>query len=141
MTASQAQLGYGALFQREIDGAPGTWATVTETLKVGGPNMKMDMKEVSNMLSPATFKEFIAGLRDGGTFTFDCNYLPKDAVQTKLISDFNAGTLKKWQLVLPGGLGTWSFSGYVDTLNPAIPLDDRATVTGSIKITGQPTLT
>jgi hypothetical protein len=29
----------------------------------------------------------------------------------------------------------------VDTLNPAIPLDDRATVTGSIKITGQPTLT
>jgi hypothetical protein len=140
MPVSQAQLGYGALFQREIDGAPGTWATVTETVKLGGPVMKMDMKEVTEMLSPNTFKEFIAGLRDGGQVTFELNYLPKDAVQTKLITDFQLGTNKKWQIVLPGSLGTWSFSGFVSDLSPAIPIDDRATVTGTIKITGMPTL-
>lgn len=140
MPSSLAQLGYGTLFQREIDGAPGTWATVTETIKGGGPGMKADMKEVTNLLSPNTYKEFIAGLREGGDFTFEGNYLPKDAVQLKLQSDLNLGTLKKWQVILPSTLGTWSFSGYVSSINPTYPLDDRATYTGTIKITGQPTL-
>ena len=140
MPASLAQLGYGTLFQREIDGAPGTWATVTETIKAGGPQAKADMKEVSNLLSPNTYKEFIAGLRDGGEFTWEGNYIPKDAVQLKLRADLDAGTLKKWQVILPGTLGTWSFSGFVMSITPTYPLDDRASYTGAIKITGQPTL-
>jgi hypothetical protein len=116
---------------------------VLEILKLGGPNMKMDMKEVSNMGSPSTFKEFIAGLRDGGAVTFEANYIPKDATQLNTQADLNAGVLSTWSITLPGTPGNantciWMFSGYVDTINPAIPLDDRITVTGSIKITGKP---
>src|SRR2546430_1988856 len=43
---------------------------VLEIVKLGGPGMKADMKDVSNMASPNAYKEFIAGLRDGGDITF-----------------------------------------------------------------------
>jgi hypothetical protein len=32
------------------------------------------------------------------------------------------------------------FSGYVASIAPTFPLDDRITVTGTIKITGKPVL-
>jgi hypothetical protein len=116
---------------------------VLEIVKLGGPVMKMDMKEATNMGSPNTFKEFIAGLRDGGQVTFEANYIPKDATQLNSQSDFNSGTLSTWCINLPGTPGNantciWMFNGYVDSISPAIPLDDRITVTGSIKITGKP---
>src|SRR5260370_8247205 len=50
-----------------------------EVFKLGGPAMKADMKEVSNMASPNTYKEFIAALREGGAITFPGNYIPKDS--------------------------------------------------------------
>lgn len=141
MPPTQAVIGYGLLLQREIDGAPGTWATVTETIKIAGPAQKLDMKEATNLLSPNTYKEFIAGLRDGGSVTGSGTYIPKDAVQAKLRSDFDGGTLKKWQLILPGTLGTVAFSGYVQDITPALPLDDRMTYAFTIKITGIVTVT
>src|ERR1700719_745218 len=49
-----------------------------EIIKIGGPGMKADMKEVSNMASPNTYKEFIAGLREGGDISFEGNYIPKE---------------------------------------------------------------
>lgn len=119
--------------------------TVLEITKLAGPGMKVDMKEATNMLSPNTFKEFIAGLREGGDITFEGNYIPKDATQLNTQADLNAGTLSTWSLTLAGtpgntNCGIWMFSGYVSGLTPNIPLDDRITVSGSIKITGKPVL-
>lgn len=118
---------------------------VLEIVKLGGPGMKMDMKEVTNMASPSTYKEFIAGLREGGDITFEANYIPKDATQLNTQADLNAGVLSTWSLNMPGvpgatNTGIWMFSGYVASLAPVYPLDDRITVTGAIKITGKPVL-
>jgi len=54
---------------------------------------KLSATEVSNMGSPNTYKEFIAGLRDGGEITFEGNYIPKDATQINVRADLDAGTL------------------------------------------------
>ena len=136
MAVSQANIGYGTLLQR-------AGVTVLEIMKIGGPVMKADMKEVSNMLSPNSYKEFIAGLRDGGTVTFEGNYIPKEATnsQVTLRTDFENGTASVWTIVLPNSLGTWTFTGMVSDLSPAYPVDDRITVTGTLKITGKPVLT
>ena len=135
MPASQAQLGYGTLLQR-------AGVTVLEIIKLGGPGMKADMKEVSNMGSPSGYKEFVAGLREGGDITFEGNYIPKDSgsTQVTLRTDFEGGVLSTWTIVLPNSLGTWTCSGYVTAINPSYPLDDRITVTGTIRITGKPVL-
>jgi len=136
MPVSQAVLGYGTLLQR-------AGVTVLEILKIGGPNMKADMKEVSNMLSPNTYKEFIAGMREGGEVTFEGNYIPKDSgnTQVTLRTDFENGTQSSWTIILSGSLGTWTFTAMVASLNPSYPLDDRIVVSGSLKITGKPVLT
>ena len=135
MPASQAGLGYGTLLQR-------AGVTVVEIVKITGPAMKADMKEVSNMLSPNTYKEFIAGLREGGDVTVEGNYIPKEATnsQTTLRTDFENGTQSSWTIVLSNALGTWTFTAMVSALTPAIPLDDRITVTFTLKITGKPVL-
>src|SRR5258708_7026176 len=135
MPVTQAGIGYGTLLQR-------AGVTVIEIIKIGGPGMKADMKESSNMLSPNTYKEFLAGLREGGDVTFEGNYIPKEATnsQTTLRTDFENGTASSWTIVLPNAMGTWTFTAFVSALTPAYPLDDRITVVGTLKITGKPVL-
>lgn len=135
MPASQAGLGYGTLLQR-------AGVTLVETVKIGGPSQKADMKETTNMLSPSTYKEFIAGLREGGDVTIEGNYLPKEATnsQTTLRTDFENGTSASWAIIFPNALGTLTFTAFVSAISPAIPLDDRITYTATLKITGKPVL-
>src|ERR1700730_17704515 len=108
MNATQAGLAYGTLLQR-------SGVTVAEIVKITGPAMKADMKEASNMLSPNTYKEFIAGLREGGDVSFEGNYLPKEATnsQTTLRTDFENGTASSWTIILSNSLGTWTFTAFV----------------------------
>jgi predicted secreted protein len=133
MPASQAQLGFGTILARG-----GT--AVIEVIKIAGPIMKADMKETTNMGSPNTYKEFVAGLKDGGTITIEGNYIPKDASQLPLKSDFDAGTVSTWTITLAGSLGVWTCSCLVQDISPAYPLDDRMTYTATLKINGKPTL-
>ncbi len=114
-----------------------------EVFKLGGPAMKADMKEVSNMASPSTYKEFIAGLREGGDVTFEGNYIPKESTlsQQNVRTDFEAGTLSNWCLSLPAaGTGIWMFTAVPASIVPSMPLDDRIVVTGMLRITGKPVL-
>src|SRR5258708_40055528 len=107
MPVSQAVLGYGTLLQR-------AGVTVLEILKIGGPAMKADMKEVSNMASPNTYKEFIAALRGGGDITFEGNYIPKESTNSpvKLRAGFEGGGISPLSLSLPAArTGIWMFQG------------------------------
>jgi|ERR1700675_176486 len=117
---------------------------VIEIIKIGGPTMKRDMKEVSNMGSPLEYKEFVAGLADGGSVTFEGNYIPKEATlsQQTVRTDFENGTLSTWAINLAGpvGNGIWAFTAFVEDLSPAYPVDDRVTFTGTLKISGKPIL-
>lgn len=116
---------------------------ILEVIKLGGPGMKADMKEATNMGSPNTYKEFIAGLREGGDVTLEGNYIPKENTnsQVTLRTDFEGGVLSFWALALPlAGSGVFMFQGYCMGITPAIPLDDRITFTASLRITGKPVL-
>jgi hypothetical protein len=135
MAVSLAVIGYGCTLNRA--GTP-----VIEVIKIAGPLMKSDIKEVSNMGSPNTYKEFIAGLRDGGTITWEGNYIPKDASILPIKgTDFDAGTSSSWTIVIAGSLGTWTMTCLVQDIAPAYPVDDRITYAGTLKVTGKPVLT
>ena len=82
----------------------GTWTPVTSTkignLKTfGGLDGSTQTLDASNLDSIAM--EYIAGLKDEGTFTFDCDYDVADAGQTALDAARAAGALKTFTLTLP----------------------------------------
>jgi hypothetical protein len=144
---------FSAIFQNNHTG-PGIivapFVAVLEDIKLTGPNQKLDTKDVTHMQSPNGYKEFIAGLREGGEITFEGNYIPKSASQLASLSDFQAGTVSNWCIalareVVAGALtgktmGIWSAAGLLIALSPSEPVDDRMTYTGTIKISGKPVL-
>jgi len=104
----------------------------------------MDMKEVTNMLSPNTYKEFSPGCARAATSPSKRTTSPKTrrSSHPSRLARGNSLFLVAQHAGRSGitNTGIWMFSGYVASLAPVYPLDDRITVTGAIKITGKPVL-
>lgn len=105
---------------------------------IGLPDESKDDVEITDHDSEGD-REFTPGLRDGGTIAFDGNLEVADTGYLALVTNFDAdATTAAFVITLPGGAGarTYSFTGYVNALGGDAPFDDRATLTGSIKVTG-----
>lgn len=68
-----------------------TMSNVVAANSFTGPDISVDEVEVSDYDS-SDFKDYIAGLRDGGNVSFSIWYQPKSSVHAQLLSDVNAGT-------------------------------------------------
>lgn len=136
--ASQAISAYGTLLKRGDGGAPETFTTVPEVQSISGPSTETDEAEVTTHSSAAAgaYREFILTLIDAGSIEFDLNYVPSDAVQQGVRSDFQNRAKRNWQIVLPGNAQTISFTGYVKTFSLEFPTDGPATASVSIRLTG-----
>ncbi len=142
---TDAILGFGTLLQRG-DGAPTeAFATVGEVGDIKGPSGDKDTVEATNHSSPSRYKEYIAGLKDGGDVSFDLNLVPQDSTLSDLKADFESSTTGNWKLVFPdAGAGTASemaWAGFVTHFEVAAPVADKLTASLSIKITGPVTFT
>jgi len=85
--------------------------------------MTKDSIEVTNYGSPDRFREYIAGLKDGGSLNAEGNWLPNNATHdesTGLLESFNDDSNHNWKLVLPDSLGTFSFTDH-NTNSPGSP--------------------
>ena len=116
---------------------------IAEVKSITGPSLAGDTVDVTNMDSVNAFREFIAGLRDGGEITFDINYLFANATHgsiTGILQDW-AGTspnkTRNYKITWPDtGQTTWSFAGIITAHDMAAPVDDVITASMTIKITG-----
>ena len=101
--------------------------------------MKRDSSEVTHYNSTLQYREFIAGLRDGGEVAFEANWLPNNATQdetTGVMKSFNDNTNHNWKIVLPDSIGTFAFAGHITAFEPDTPLDNKAALAGTIKVSG-----
>jgi predicted secreted protein len=130
---SNAFLPRGTQFKRSPDGT--TYTTIGEAKKIAIA-IKGAFEDVTNMDSPTAFKEFIAGLIDGGSVKVDANFINTDAVQNDLLNDLTAQTLLFWRVQLPNTRGKFEFSGYVEEFSPDFDVSKPATQAVSIKVTG-----
>jgi len=117
-------------------------APVAELVSVGMPALKMDPSEATHLLSDNSYREYLAGVRDGGEVPFEANQLAADATQTILNTDFDAGTRKTWCVSLGGTPGNdnqaiWQFDGYVTALAPVARVEDVVRFSGSMKVSGK----
>ncbi|MFA5374128.1 MAG: phage tail tube protein [Candidatus Omnitrophota bacterium] len=121
-----------------------TWNSVViaEVINVSGPNQSRDMIEVTNHDSANGFKEFIAGLADGGEVTIEGNFKAGDTTgQIALHTDFQAGTSRTLLITFPSSLGNMSGTAFCTAFEMTFPHDNKIGFSATFKYTGKPTLT
>ena len=135
-----SHIGYGIELKIGDGASSETFAALAELLDVSGPNLSMDTVETTHAGSTDEYKTFIAGLKDAGEVTCDVAFEPSHATQdesTGLVKKWNDRTLTNFQLAFPdSGSTTWTFSAYVTGFQPSEPIQDRATASVTLKITG-----
>ncbi len=118
---------------------------IAEIQTIGGPSQSMSEIEVTHHASTNGFRDFVAGLRDGGEITLEGNFIKTDTTgQVAMHTDFQAGTARTWILKLPGWAASapqWTGSGYVKAFSVNLPFDGKLGFSATIRLTGKPTFT
>lgn len=137
MPASAAALGNRARFG--IKGAGATYVYVAEVSAISPPSWSRDTVEVTHLESPDGFKEFIAGLADGGEASITLNYVP--AASDALLTAFLA-PVDDFRILFPSATVALDFAGIVTgyEIGELTP-EGEMTATFTVKATGQPALT
>ena len=120
-------------------------ADVLELTSISGPTETMDPLDVTSHDSDNQFREFVAGLHDGGEITFEGNCIVGDSTgQVAMHTDFQATDVKAWEIRFPtynGGTPKIGGNGFITAFTWNFPFDGPVTISGTIKITGKPSYT
>ena len=110
-------------------------SAIAKITNINGPGMSRDTVDVTSLDSTDGYREFITGLRDGGTLTFDLMFT-KTGYQA-MRTDYNSDVAVAYTLELPDADNTViTFNGLVTDMPMTIPLDDKVTVSVTVKVTG-----
>lgn len=109
---------------------------------VGGINLTADSLEVTNHDNAEGFRQFIQGLRDGGSVDIEGQFSAGDSGQIAVIDHYNQdddGGIRELTVSFPDG-SAWTFDAIVTALSiPGdAPVDGVLTFSATFKITGTP---
>lgn len=102
------------------------------------PGIVFDTVDVTTNSSPNGFREFIAGLADGGEVTFTLNYHDDETTHQELWDAQQAREVVAFQVAMPQfeTNNLFDFEGFVTGLPISSPVDAQVTQAVTIKITG-----
>ncbi|QBF32145.1 phage tail tube protein [Thalassococcus sp. S3] len=130
---TDAQIGYGSKFKRGTE-------SVGEVTSIGPPSLSRDTIDATHMESPGKWREFIAGLKDGGEVSCDIQSKPSTAAYQAMVADFDNDDPVAYAIEFPDG-SKWSFSAFITGMETSDPLEDKIETSATFKITGQPVFT
>ena len=115
---------------------------VLEITSISGPSQSRDAIDLTSHDSASSFREFVAGIIDGGEISIEGNFVSSDANgQIKFHTDMQSGTKRSCFIVMPMAVGAaWSFEAIALGFEGTYPYDDKIGVSGTLKITGKPAL-
>ena len=132
-----AERSFGSKLEYKASGA-GSYSTVSNATKIGFPAPEIDEIEVTNHDSVGGYREFLPGLKDGGTVDFE-GIVSSDAVVTGLQNAFDATVVYNWKITTRSG-AVWTFDGYMASFGEGeAEIDSARTYAGSIRVSGKPT--
>lgn len=135
MVDSTAIIGMGITYSID-DGTDGdTFDLIGEVFEVTPPNQQTDEVEVTHYGSVGGFREFIAGLKDGGEASLGVNWLPGNASDVILRTLHGSGAVRTHKIVFPNG-AEMSYSAWVKGFDRGTPMDDKLTATITARVTG-----
>ena len=106
-----------------------------ELTNISGPGTSRNMIDVTSHDSPDAWREFVAGMIDGGTFTLEGN-VTSGTVATMLAELGKDAE----EFVIDFGDITWTFDAFVSSVEFGAPHEDKLSFSASLKVTGTPTL-
>jgi predicted secreted protein len=126
-------------------GSTFTWdgVAVAGLNNINGIEVTADTFDVTTHSSTAAFKEFMAGLLDGGEVSIDGFFDNSDTTgQQAMLVDQTARAAKTGIITFPTATGTtWTFSGVITSVKIGdAPLAAGIPFSAKIKVSGQPTL-
>ncbi|TXH19321.1 MAG: outer capsid protein Hoc [Hyphomicrobiaceae bacterium] len=137
MSATEGTSGFGTLLKRGNGATVEVFTTVAEVKSISGPGLSMETIDATHMESPNAFRELLPSFKNAGEVTLEMNFLPANANQQGLITDFQNRTKRNWKLVFPDtATTTWSFSGYITGFSPSAAVDSILTASATIAVTG-----
>lgn len=115
---------------------------IGELTGLTGPSISGDVIDVSSHDSPDTFREFCAGVRDGGEVSLEFNVDLSDTNgQVAFEADLESGTARTFHIIYPSAAAEFTFSGIPTGFEISAPYDDKLSASGSVKVTGKPLFT
>jgi predicted secreted protein len=116
---------------------------IVELTNIGTPNIAVDTIDVTSHGSTSGFREFLAGLADGGEIAIEGNFYSGDTNgQVAMMADLVARTNRVAVVTFPAAVAaTWTATGFL-TAYQAGPagIDGAVPFTATIKITGVPAM-
>ena len=114
---------------------------VAELTNIGGPGVKADIIDVTSHDSPDKFREFIAGVKDGGEISIEGNFIPTDTTgQVAAYNRLTDGVQGIFYTFFPSAVGEWLFNGQVTALENTAAYEDQLGFSATVKVTGKPIL-
>ena len=142
MTASAARGSFGAGFAvSTVATAAGTFVALGEILTITPPTYSANTIDVTNQNTTEYFKEYVVGVRDGGSLSFTANYISSSSGHTdKIPNAFYNGSKLAWKITLAGAssFNVWYGYGYITSYNVSSPPDGAVTFACTMKVTGKP---
>jgi len=136
---SEAMIGYGTILRVHHDGS---WVNIAELNSLGGPSGgTVDKHEVSRFDAATRTKEYITGLKETDSLSFDGNFIPNNSSQQLLYSMREDGTVADWEIILPDATAIENrtrFSGEAAVIDVDFGLEVNApiTISGTIDFVG-----
>jgi hypothetical protein len=135
--AITARIGYGTTFTVGDGGSPEVFTELAEVTNVTGPAVVRETHDATHMGSPNRYREFVAGLVDGGEVTVDMNYVAGGATEILLNACLEQVAARNYRITTPN-TEVLAFSGFCTAKSAAIPLDDLMTLSATFKVSGDP---
>lgn len=137
---SSAISGVGVQFQRENDGSSGQYTAWAEVNSIEGPDPTRETIDVTSLDSTGGYREFIASFRDSGEVRLEMNFTRTTYEAAK--TDFDSDDSVNYRISIPDADTTKiEFAAFITGHPLSITPDDKITVSVTLKITGEVTVT
>lgn len=124
--------GIGTKFQRKESGQ---YEDIANVNSINGPGTTRDTVDTTTFDSTGGYREFITGLRDGGSVSLEMNF-SKDAYDD-LLTDFNNDAVQSYEIFFAKqGAGAIQFDGLLTDQPVTIPMNDKVTISATFKVSG-----
>ena len=116
--------------------------TVARLSSIGGLELSADTIDTTTLDSDGGYREFIAGFKDAGEVAIEGYFVPTTGKGQKELYDlFESGDEEDFAIQFPNNMAKWEFAGIVVGFSTSADLEDPLSFSGSIKVSGKPTLT